>query len=358
MDDPRNTAPAGDTPPLAGRAFFRRAAAVVGLVAAVVVALLFLWKAAGVLLLLFAGVLLGVLLHGLARRLTRHTPLPYGGALAATCLLLAGALALAAWLIAPQIATQVTALKDVLPASLERLEQQLRAYGWGEYLVRQMPDDPRAFLQGNGGFWSRLTGLVSTAVGVLANVVIVVVLGVYFAANPSRYVRGLVRLVPKDKEARARRALQAVGSALWGWLTGQLISMSLIGVLTWAGLMLLGIPMALALGFIAGLAEFVPLLGPWIGALPGLLVAVLQGPTMLLYVGLFYLGLQQLESNVITPLVMKEAVSLSPVLTISATLIGGALFGLPGILLATPLVVALKTLVAHVYVEGVLGKAA
>lgn len=341
--------------PLALFPFFRRAAAVTALVAAVGILLFFLWKAVEVLLLVFAGILLAVLLHGLARRLSEYAPLSYGWSLALTCASLAGLLALAIWLVAPQVSAQIGELREVLPASLDRLEEQLRAFGWGEYAVDRMPA-PREVMSGGDGFWSRLTGILSTAVGMVANTLIILVLGVYLAANPGLYERGMVMLVPRDKEEHARATLQAVGHALWSWLVGQLISMTLIGVLVWLGLMIIGIPLALGLGFIAGLFEFVPLIGPWAGAVPGLLVALLQSPTKLLYAGLLYLAVQQLESNLITPLVMKEAVSLPPALTISSTLIGGALFGIPGILLATPLMVTAMVVVRKVYVEGVLGK--
>lgn len=335
--------------------FFRRASAIIGLAAAVVVLLLFLWKVSSVLLLVFAGGLFGVVLHGFARRMSDHTPFSYGWSLLITCLLLVWVLVMAVWLIAPQVAQQVGELRNVLPQSIDRLEQQLNEFGWGEFLVDRVPE-PRDMMSGGRGFWSQVTGILSSAVGILLNFLLILVFGIYFAINPGLYKRGLVRLVPQDKEKKARATLQALGQSLWQWLIGQFISMAIIGVLVWVGLSIVGIPLALGLGFIAGLTEFVPLIGPWVGAIPGLLVALIQGPTTMLYAALVYLGVQQLESNLITPLVMKKAVALPPALTISATLIGGALFGIPGILLATPLMVAIMVLVEKIYIEGVLGK--
>ena len=335
--------------------FIRRAAAVIGLAAIVVVVLLFLWTVAQVLLLLFAGLLLGIFLHGLAKRLKEHSPLSYGWSLSVVALALIAGLSLIVWLIAPQVASQLDQLRQILPESVNHLEAQVRQYGWGEYLIERTPS-PRELLGGGEGFWSRITGVMSTALGILANVIVIVVIGIYVAVNPGLYKRGIVQLVPHQKHERARDVLGAVGHALWKWLMGQLISMTIVGVLVWIGLMLLGMPVALGLGFIAGLSEFVPLIGPWAGAIPGLLVSLMQG--QVLYVGLMYLAVQQLESNVITPIVMKEAVSLAPALTISSTIIGGALFGIPGILLATPLTVAIMVLVQEIYVKDVLGNAA
>lgn len=337
--------------------FFRRAASVVGLSLAIVVVLLFFWSIAQVLLLVFAGLLLAVLLHGLASRLSAHTPLSYGWSLALVGVGLLALLSLAGWLLVPRIADQLDQLTETIPQSIDRLEQQVRQYGWGAFLLDHMPAAEEV-MRGRQGLWQRLFGVVSTAVGILANLVIILVTGVYLAASPDLYKKGIVRLVPLRARARAHEVLGAVGQALWQWLIGQFISMTIIGVCAWIGLMLLGVELALILGLIAGLLEFVPLIGPWVGAAPAVLLAFAESPTQALYVGLLFLGIQQLESNVVTPLVMKEAVSLPPVLTLTATLVGGVLFGLAGILLATPLTVAIMVLVQKLYVEDVLGDTA
>src|SRR5690606_20797257 len=129
---------------------------------------------------------------------------------------------------------------------------------------------------------------------------------------------------------------------LWLWLLGTLASMVTVGVLTGGALMLLGLPAAAALGIIAALLEFIPILGPGIAAFPALLVAIAHGGwSEALYVGLIYLAIQQIEGNLIYPLFLRRAVALPPALTVLAVVGAGLLFGLLGLFLATPLLVVL-----------------
>lgn len=334
--------------------FTRRVAVAVGFTALVVVLLLFVWMLAQVLLLLFAGLLLAVFLNGMARRIQAHTPLTYGWALAATCMGLVAVWGVIGWLLAPAVVTQLSELTDTLPQSIERLHQELGDTRWGGFLLEQLPA-PEQIVSGRQGIWTQVTGAVSMVVGMLANALVILVTGLFLAANPAQYRRGLVRLVPMSRRNRADEVLGSVGKALWGWLIGQFVAMTLVGLLTWIGLMLLGVPLALGLGVIAGAFEFVPYIGPWVSAVPAVLIALLSSPQQALYVSLLFLGIQQLEGNLITPLVMKEAVSLPPALTIAATVVAVVLFGLAGVLLATPLLVVVKVLVQKLYIEDVLG---
>ena len=139
---------------------------------------------------------------------------------------------------------------------------------WGEFVLTRVPDAQSIVGGQESGIWGRITGVVSRVVEFLGNIVIILATGLYLAASPGLYRRGIVRLVPVQHRDRAREVLGAVGRALWSWLTGQFISMTIIGVGTWIGLMLLGIPLAFALGFIAGTFEFVPIIGPFASSVP------------------------------------------------------------------------------------------
>jgi predicted PurR-regulated permease PerM len=334
----------------------RRAFTFVGAAAAVLVLLAFLDAVTSVLLLLFAGALLATFLGGLAARLSQHTPLSHGWALALVVPLLAGAIGLASWYLAPDLATQADQLAEAIPAAVEEVEGWLSRYAWGRALADEVPS-AREAVGGVGNLWGRVTGVFSRTLSLLATVLLVVVLGIYLAANPGLYRRGALLLVPIRRRERAGEVLDAVYNALWGWITGQLVSMAVVGALVWGGLSLVGVPLSLALGLVAGASEFVPYVGPWIGSVPGVLVALAASPTKALYAGLVYLAVQQLESYVITPLVMKRAVALPPALTVAATVLGGALFGPVGVLLATPLVVVAMVLVRALYVRDFLGDA-
>jgi predicted PurR-regulated permease PerM len=133
--------------------------------------------------------------------------------------------------------------------------------------------------------------------------------------------------------------------------------MTVVALLTVLGLWALGIPLALTLGLFAGLIKFIPNFGPILSALPPVLLALLSGPRQALWVVLLYLGIQTLESYVITPLVQQKVVSLPPVLVISAQLLAGSLFGFAGLALATPLLAVAMVLARTLYLEDVLGEA-
>jgi predicted PurR-regulated permease PerM len=143
----------------------------------------------------------------------------------------------------------------------------------------------------------------------------------------------------------------AVGleEALRGALSGEL------SLLTGLGLWLVGVPSPLALGLIAGLLEIIPYAGPIISAVPGLILALTQSPTEALWALLVYVVVQQIEGNILMPVVQKKAVSLPPALTVFGVVAAGILFGIPGLTFAGPLLVVAFVLVKRLYVRGALG---
>lgn len=176
------------------------------------------------------------------------------------------------------------------------------------------------------------------------------------ALAASLYRRGLLRLLPRSGGPDAEEAMDAASGALRKWLLGKLVSMLLVGILTTTGLWLLGVPLALSLGVLAGALEFVPFIGPVVAAVPGILFAFTQSPSTALYVALLYLGIQQVESYLIMPLVQRWAVALPPALAILAVVGFGVLFGVLGLLFAVPLMVLVMVLVEKLYVETALGQ--
>lgn len=181
-----------------------------------------------------------------------------------------------------------------------------------------------------------------------------VFLGLFLAADPGLYRRGLLRLIPLRARPRWETALIEAGHALERWLLGQLVAMVCVGVLTGLGLWALGIPLALSLGILAGALDFVPYIGPIAAALPAFLMGLTQSPNLALYVALLYVVVQQIKGNVIVPLAQRWAVSLPPALGIISVIVFGLIFGVPGLLFATPLMVVTLVLVRKLYIEGVL----
>jgi predicted PurR-regulated permease PerM len=201
-----------------------------------------------------------------------------------------------------------------------------------------------------------MTHIFSTTFGALAGFIVILFIGLYMAVAPTLYTEGVIRLVPIAKRGRAREILQALGHTLRWWLLGRGVSMLMVGLLTAAGLWLIGVPLALTFGLLAALLTFVPYLGPILSAIPPTLLALTQQPQQALYVILLYISIQGVESYLLTPLVQERTVSLPPALTITAEVLSGILLGGLGVILATPLVAAALVLVQMLYIEDTLGE--
>jgi predicted PurR-regulated permease PerM len=168
----------------------------------------------------------------------------------------------------------------------------------------------------------------------------------------------VVKLLPPSQHARANDALLASGRALRQWLLAESVAMALVGILVGVGTWLIGLPAPLALALFAAITEFVPVVGPIIGAIPAVLLATTQGSSTLLWTIVLFLAVQQVESNLITPVVERRMVSIPPALLLFSVLAMGLLFGVVGLFVAAPLTVVLFVLVNKLYVQDTLGEAA
>jgi predicted PurR-regulated permease PerM len=183
-----------------------------------------------------------------------------------------------------------------------------------------------------------------------------VVIGVYLAADPDLYLRGVGHLVPVRHRQVTRELLEAIGHTLRWWIVGQLVTMTTVGLLTYIGLSLLHVPLALILGLVAFLLTFIPFIGAITAAIPVILVAFSQGATTGLYALAVYAGIEMFEGYVLSPLVQRHSVSLPPALTIAAQVLLGVLLGVLGIALATPLAALTLVVINRLYVEALLGE--
>ncbi len=325
-----------------------------GIVTALWLTLFLAWYLAHALLLVFAGVLTGVFLTGTANWLSGRAGISRGWSLTAVVCSLAVIGGLGFWLLIPNVADQIGELLQELPRSIDHAKDRLTQYAWAQPVFQQLPDTEN--LMGNvGGFLRNAAGFLSTTLGVLSSLVVILFFGLYLAADPQLYQKGLIRLVPVHGRERAAQILHAMGFTLHWWLIGRLIDMALVGLLTWIGLWLLEIPLALTLAVIAALLTFIPNIGPILSAIPAVLLGLQQGQAQALYVLLLYLGIQTVETYFITPLIHKRMGSLPPVLTFFAQISMGILLGIPGLILATPLAAAMLVLVKMIYIEDLLG---
>lgn len=315
---------------------------------------LFLWRIVDVVLLAFGAVLLAVLLRRFADWIGRRLRLSRGWALVLAVIVLVVVIGGSVWFFGREVSAQVDLLARILPEAWSNVRDRLQAHAWGRGLVEQIQSlDFRTLSE---GVLNNVTSAVMAAVGVIGNLLLLVAGGVYLAVQPRLYRDGVVMLVPRGAERRTRDALDATGEALSQWLKGQVIAMATIGALTTLGLWVLGVPSALALGLFAGLAEFVPLIGPIISAIPALLVASSVGLDTTLYVLGLYVLVQQIEENVVTPLVQRRLNAIPPALALFAVVAMSLAFGPLGMLLAAPLTVVLFVMVRRLYVQDALGK--
>lgn len=336
------------------REFGWRVAETTAIVLCVLLLASLLWVAADVLLLLFGAVLLAALLRAATNGLAALTGLSDGWSLGLVILLgTAGLIALGAVLV-PQVIDQIPELVDNLTATFAELEQTLGLGALVEDVAEEF--DLADVLPSPNGLLGGATGLISATFGALANVVIVGAIGIYLAANPDLYLRGAARLVPAHGRARLRQILEALGHTLRWWMVGQLVSMTAVGLLSYVGLRLLNVPLALTLAVIAFLLTFIPFIGPLLSAVPVVLVAFSEGPEVALYAFLLYGAIQMFEGYVLTPNVQRRSVALAPALTIAAQVLLGVLVGALGVVMATPLAAVGLVVVNQLYVEEVLGE--
>ncbi|WP_296947121.1 AI-2E family transporter [uncultured Massilia sp.] len=324
------------------------------------IAVLFLALAAAVvlaadaLMLVFGCILFAILLYELSAILHRRFGWNRKLALGVVVLLLGAIVGLGGWAMAPQISEQATELAREIPASIERLQQTVHQHPILNRIASELPD-AETMTQSLGRMVPNPGLFFSGVLGAIGNVAIILFVGIYFALSPDVYKRGIVKLVPQTRRERAVQVMDTIGDNLARWLVGKTISMLIVGVATAVGLTLLGVPLGLILGIIAGLLDFIPYVGPIMAGVPAVLIALSMGPDAALYVVLLFLGVQTLEGYVLQPLVEARAVALPPALTIVMQLVFGMLLGFAGVALATPLTAVLMVLVNMLYIEDILG---
>ena len=346
--------------PASDPGFAHRVALASSIVTAFAVATLAAWHLVDVWLLAFGGVLFAVALRGLGETAARHAPLDadtWTGIACAVVLVLAllGTVALG-----PEFVQGLNGLRETLPEGLAGLQDLVGRYPWLETLAARAPeavsggDVGAGVARRFGDFLSRAAGVVSSLVGALVGAFVVVIVAVYASLSPGLYVGAAAALLPERRRERLHTVLGDLAVDLRWWLVGRLASMAVVGLLSGAGLALLGVPSPITLGVLAALLSFVPNVGPILSLVPAALAGLTVGPTTGLYVVVLYLAVQTVESYLVTPLIQQRAVTLPPAIVIVVQLAFGAAFGLLGLLFATPLAVVAKVLVQRLWIEGAL----
>lgn len=317
--------------------------------AVAILLLLFLWQVSAVILLAFVGVLLGVFLRGTAKLLSSRTPISTRGSLLIVLALFLALGALAITLAGPRIIDQVSDAASSFPALIDDVRKQLGKYGWGQFLVQQM----RSLAPQGEELLLGAQRIFSTAGWILTGTLVVLFVGLYTALAPTSYWNGILALVPMKHQKKARHLRDEMELQLQRWLIGRAVAMTGVGILTFIGLMLLDMPLALTLAVLAGLFDFIPNIGPIISAIPAVLFALAISPQLALSVIILYAVVQLIENYIISPLVERRAVHLPPGFVLVFQLAMGIVFGFLGLLVATPLAVLAIVLIKNLYVPRV-----
>lgn len=313
---------------------------------------LMVWLLGDVLTILFAATLFAVVLHGLSKILVKHLRLPYGWSLTAVVAALIAAVALLIWGSGPAIVNEAAKLQDALRQQEASLRATLQTNPTGQMILNYLP----ASLGGNQGSSSSslaslgsriagsMTGILGSAFGAAGTIVVILIAGLYFAMDPGLYANGALRLVPVAQRPRARTLMLRASQTLWAWVAGQSLDMLVVGVLSGVGLWFIGVPLALALGVLAGLCNFIPYIGAIMGAVPALLLALSLGTRETIMVAVLYSVIQFFEGNVLAPVIQRHAVQMPPAITVLSQTLFGAILGFPGLIFASPLTAALLSI--------------
>jgi predicted PurR-regulated permease PerM len=320
----------------------------IALIFALLLGIYFVYQIRTIVLVLLLTLLFAIVLSGPVNYLTRLGLPRILGVLAVL-----GGFVLALWLasiaIVPVIQRQAEQFIRDFPVLLSQVQNlDLNINGVG-ITLESLLEEGRDYLSGSATLSSvfdvgrSITEAVS--LGVVAFIVTI-----YLVVHPALLVDGFVSLFPAGRREGVRDVLGKMYGAVQKWFLGQLSAMVIIGVLTMIALSVIGIPYALFIGALSGLLAFVPLVGTLISIIPPVLLALATDPILAVWVILAYVVIHQVEAHVIHPLVMSRAVTLHPVVVISAILIMGTLFQLIGLVLAVPLVAALSVLVRELWI--------
>ncbi|MGN6365510.1 AI-2E family transporter [Asticcacaulis taihuensis] len=310
-----------------------------------IAAALLVFKLLGLWLLIFGAIVIATVLRALAEPLIKYTPLNDTFAVLTVLVLVLAFISVTFALFGYELVSQTHNLTEQLPAAWADLQKRLVVLGLNDEVQKQM----QSLGQQAGGVASKLPGIAGNVFGALANLLVATIAGIILAINPGKYRDGVVFLIADQHKEKVRDAMNVAGHALRLWFVGQFISMVLVGTLTGIGLSILGVPSALALGLVSGLAQFVPIVGPVISAAPGLLLAAVSGWQTFMWALVIYVGVSQLESNFITPMVQRSIASIPVIVTLFAVIGFAGLLGAMGVLFAMPLTVIIYTLIRRLY---------
>ncbi len=293
------------------------------------------WLLRELILILIACALVALMFGELALLLQRRLKLPFWLALLLSVVLPLTFIVITVGAFGAMMVEQLLALTAALPAAYEEVKEWLQQSAPGQQAI-----DMAMGIVPDGATVAGLVQRVASGAGAaVSTFVIILVGGIYFAAQPRLYTTGILSLFPPNARPTVIRHTEAVHAALMAWLKAQGVSMLFVGVGTGLALSLVGIPSAPAIGVVAGLCEFVPYLGVILVSIPVVILGFSQGIETGLWTVVALVVVQQLQGNVVTPMAQATIVELPPALTIFSLIAAAVLLGPLGVVLAVPLTV-------------------
>lgn len=319
-----------------------------------------LWQIRQIILLLFTAVVIANAINVLVKKF-QGWRIKRGYAIVLSLLAIAATLVSFFLLIVPAFIDQFKQLAKLVPKGLEE------AIDWINTLKERLSPDLVASLPDVNELSQQLQPLVRqllgggltffySSLGTIVSTLFLLILTLMLLADPKPYRQGFIRLFPSFYRRRVDEILVLCDSALQGWLIGIFFNMMVITIFSFLGLVLLGIPSPLAQALLAGILTFIPNVGPAISVLVPMAIALLEAPWKSLAVLILYFLIQQLETNVLTPLVMAQQVSLLPAITLLSQLLFASGFGFLGLFLALPLTVVLQVWFQEVLLKDILDR--
>ena len=318
----------------------------VGILSLIIVIILLIKTLFSVILLILAGVLVAIYFHGCADILKKHLHCP--SRLSVVISIIINILLLIAffWFVGDRLSTQVSQLSDSLPSIIQKAKVQMGNSAIGNKVLE--------YINSTGN--SEKTMVVvkhffSSGLGILLDLYIILIFGLFFTASPTLYKKGIISLLPANAKDKGLEIINELAKALKKWLEGQIIAFFFIAIFTGIGFLILGMPLVFTLALIAGLSAFIPNFGPILAFVPAALIALSQSQKTLVIVACIFIVVHLIENAVLLPLIQKKMVKVLPALTIFAQVALGLLCGFWGVLLAVPVVVVLKTIIDKLYIE-------
>ncbi len=326
---------------LSDRDFTRRLLQTVLTVAAVAIVLFALWAAREALLLIYVSALIAMGFSPLVRLIEQprtrsgHWRVPRWLAILSIYAVVVSVIVLVGLMVIPPLVAQAVSLWEKMPTEFNRLQGFLIRY---KLMTRPITLAEAVQNAPNGSSNAVGTVLValSSLIGGVFGLITILILSFYLLIEAQPMFEYLVRFVPTNRRADVATAARQAVSKVSAWLRAQFLLAGVMGLFAAAGLGLMGVPYFYVIATVAAIGETIPIVGPIVGGITAVAVAITVSPKLAMMVGVYFLVLHQLEANVLVPKIMERRVGVSPVAVLVALLIGGALWGLVGAILAIP----------------------